>query len=400
MSPLSHKARRRLMVVGAIIGTVFIIGIIIGAWAALRGPKVPDDKLTADAKKAVETAISAAGLDSRLYVMDVEPAARRGVVTLDGAISDEKVRTVVTQPVAKVRGVRKVIDHLVLLPDPKLGGKRYGVLAQAVVNFGDAPGADEGKHLVTQGLLGMVVDLLQEQGGWYRGRMADGYLGWIQAGRLVVTDKAGADAWLAGRRAVVTARTARVYETPSKAATVLGEATIGTDLPAPSEPAKAGFTKVRLPGNRTGWVESAAVRFSPAEQEVFAAKRGADGVIATARLFMGLPYLWGGTSGRGFDCSGFTQFAFRTNGYPLPRDADQQYAVGEPVPDRSQLKPGDLVYFSTYKSGPSHVGIYIGNGKYINAAGPGVVIYSFQPGDKDYSATLDQQYLGARRVIK
>ncbi|MHB8945963.1 MAG: NlpC/P60 family protein [Bacillota bacterium] len=387
--------------VGAIIGAVFVIGLAVGAFMALRGPKVPDDQLTADAQEAVEKAIGAADLDKRLYVMDVEPAARRGVVTLNGAVSDEKVRTVITSSVAKVEGVRRVVDRLTLLPEAKLGAKKYAVLDQAVVNLGDGPGADEGDHLVTQGLLGMTVDLLQEKDGWYRVRLEDdGYLGWVAAAHLTIVDKAGRDAWLAGQRAVVTARTTRVYENASKGAKVLAEATIGTDLPAPAESPKAGFARVLLPGGKSGWVELAAINLFPAEQQVFAAKRGPEGVIATAKLFLGLPYLWGGTSGRGFDCSGFTQFAFRTNGYDLPRDADMQYAVGDPVPDRSQLKPGDLVYFSTYKSGPSHVGIYLGNDRYINAAGAGVVIYSFNPNDKDFNATLDKQYLGARRVIK
>jgi len=400
MATLSRKARRRLMLVGIIVGVVFIAGLAFGAWVAFRGPAVPDERLTADAAEAVKAAVSAAGLDSRLVVVEVEPAARRGVVTLSGAVSDVRARDTITKAVAAVRGVRKVVDRLTLLPDPRLGAKRYGLLAQAVVNLGDSPGADQGKHLVTQGLLGMTVDLLEERNGWYRVRMEDGYLGWIQSGRLVVTDKAGVDAWLAGRRAVVTARTTRVFETPSKGARVLTEATMGTDLPAPNEPAKAGFARVLLPGGSSGWVELAAVRFAPAEREAFAGRRGADAVIATARQFLGLPYLWGGTSARGFDCSGLTQFAFRTNGYPLPRDADQQYSVGDPVPDRSQLKPGDLVFFSTYKSGPSHVGIYIGNNRYINAADPGVVIYSFLSTDKEFNGALAKQYIGARRVIK
>lgn len=401
MPPLSRKSRRRLIAVGAIIGAALVIGLAIGAFTALRGPKVPDDKLTEDARAAVKKAVAEADLDTRLYVIDVTPVASRGVVTLNGAISDEKVWTALSASVAEVDGVRKVADRLTLLPDPKFGAKKYAVLNQAVVNLGDAPGAAEGDHLVTQGLLGMTVDLLQEKEGWYRVRLQyDGYLGWVDASRLSVVDKAGLDAWLAGQRAVVTSRSTRVYKDPSRGSKVLAEATIGTDLPAPAGAPQGGFTKVLLPGGGSSWIELAAVWLAPAEREAFAAKRGADGVIATAKLFLNLPYLWGGTSGRGFDCSGFTQFAFRTNGYDLPRDADMQYAVGDPIPDRSQLEPGDLVFFSTYKSGPSHVGIYIGNDHYINAASAGVVICSFNSKDKDFSPTLFKQYIGARRIIK
>jgi cell wall-associated NlpC family hydrolase len=87
-------------------------------------------------------------------------------------------------------------------------------------------------------------------------------------------------------------------------------------------------------------------------------------------------------------------------GYFLRRDADMQYEQGEPVLDRKDLKMGDLVFFQTYKAGPSHVGIYIGNMKYIHSGSKGVAINSFDPKDPDYSADLDRKYIGARRIIQ
>jgi cell wall-associated NlpC family hydrolase len=115
-------------------------------------------------------------------------------------------------------------------------------------------------------------------------------------------------------------------------------------------------------------------------------------LVATARSFMGLPYLWGGTSGFGFDCSGFTWAVFRRFGIGLSRDADRQAVHGAPVA-RSALQPGDLVFFA----GPGgvgtihHVGIYAGAGQMIDAPHTGAAIRIVS------LAAFGSEYAGARR---
>ena len=120
-----------------------------------------------------------------------------------------------------------------------------------------------------------------------------------------------------------------------------------------------------------------------------------DKVVQTAKSYMGVPYVWGGTSPSGFDCSGFTHYAMLQNGIVIPRVSSSQYEVGLWI-SKSNLKPGDLVFFSTYKPGPSHVGIYLGNGQFIHASsGAKKVVISDL--NKDY---YRQRYIGARRVIR
>jgi gamma-D-glutamyl-L-lysine dipeptidyl-peptidase len=98
-------------------------------------------------------------------------------------------------------------------------------------------------------------------------------------------------------------------------------------------------------------------------------------VVAEARKFIGLPYLWAGTSGFGFDCSGFTYSVYRAYGITLSRDADQQAVHGTPVTTRSALQPGDLVFFRGSAGGPiSHVGMYIGGGNMIDSPGTGYAV--------------------------
>ncbi|WP_407314785.1 C40 family peptidase [Desulfosporosinus sp. SB140] len=114
-------------------------------------------------------------------------------------------------------------------------------------------------------------------------------------------------------------------------------------------------------------------------------------LVDHALSLQGVPYQFGGTNRSGFDCSGFTQYVYMGSNTSLPRTASEQFNVGSSV-SRGQLQPGDLVFFSTYAQGASHVGIYIGGGRFVHASNTGVRITSLS--DSYYSA----RYLGARRV--
>jgi cell wall-associated NlpC family hydrolase len=111
----------------------------------------------------------------------------------------------------------------------------------------------------------------------------------------------------------------------------------------------------------------------------------------SALRFIGVPYVFGGTSTSGFDCSGYVQHVFASLGVSLPRTADAQYYAGSKI--NGQMKAGDLVFFQTYAPGPSHVGIYLGNNNFVHASSHGVMVSSLS--DSYWAA----RYIGAKRLL-
>ncbi|MBI3911730.1 MAG: C40 family peptidase [Armatimonadetes bacterium] len=233
---------------------------------------------------------------------------------------------------------------------------------------------------VTQASLAAPVELLEGRRGWARVRMADGYEGWLRAADLVPVP----DGWNAP---FVEIRDlwASLRPAPDFRAAPLAMATIGAQLPLAG--AREGWTGIRLPNRHLAWVESHRVRAAEG-------RRGTDAraILRTARRFLGVPYLWGGCTPLGLDCSGFVQLVFRLHGILLPRDAAPQSQSGAPIPAAEEL-PADLAFFEA-NGKVTHVGIVLGNGRMLHAAG----------GDRVRTDTLrglryGARLLGFRRVL-
>jgi cell wall-associated NlpC family hydrolase len=121
-----------------------------------------------------------------------------------------------------------------------------------------------------------------------------------------------------------------------------------------------GWLQVRLPDKSSAWVQSGDVVADPKPLSIPES-------IELAKRFLGIPYLWGGSSSFGYDCSGFTQMLMRSRGINMPRDADKQAAWTGVIPvDRKALQPGDLLFFGSSAKAITHTGMYIGNGQFIH----------------------------------
>ena len=211
--------------------------------------------------------------------------------------------------------------------------------------------------VVSQAIYGANLAIVERQGGWARIRTFDDYAGWAPLSALRVGEPYAAG----GRVAQVRSLFAHIYrEADATKRAPLLTVPFETKL-EPTGDANDRWIPVKLPDNRSAWVQVGDVAFDPPRLTV-------PEMLEFSKRFLGLPYTWGGTSSFGFDCSGFTQMLERQRGVSLPRDAQPQanWSGGAPV-ERKDLAPGDLLYFGGSDKHITHTGVYLGSGKFINA---------------------------------
>ena len=283
------------------------------------------------------------------------------------------------------------------LPDDSATA-RHALVRVAVANVRGTP--RQSAELVTQALLGAPVRLLKREGGWWYVQTTDRYLGWLETSALQPLGDVDFARWQSAPKAIYLPRTGVATLAPgdnTPAADLVG----GVVLPRVSGP--HGVAAVQLPDGTVGYLPAADL----ADFADWSARVRPDsaGLVAAARTLLGVPYLWGGTSSKGLDCSGFTKTVYRMNGWELPRDASQQVRVGTPVDTSNgwgNFEPGDLLFFGrpATDSTPErvvHVGMWAGNRTFIHASGQ-VRISSVDPASPRYDAAERRRYLGARRM--
>ena len=238
-------------------------------------------------------------------------------------------------------------------------GVSGGVILKPVADMYSRPSEDA--DVVSQAIYGSNVAVIEQQAGWFRVRTADEYTGWTPSASLRRLGSGERPYAAAGRVAQVVTLFANLYsERDVTKHQPLYTVPFETRLEVIGEENAPGrWLEVRLPDQRTAWVQTGDVTFE-------AKPLGIGELIEFSKRFLGLPYLWGGTSTFGFDCSGFTQMLCRRRGVMIPRDANVQAQwPGTETVDRIRLEPGDLLFFGESKI--THTGMYIGNGQFINA---------------------------------
>ncbi len=233
-----------------------------------------------------------------------------------------------------------------------------------VVMIAVAPIRAEPEHRseqVTQARLGEIVKFLEEEDGWLRVELeSDRYVGYISREMVAGFSKEDAIEWRASEKFVFGERSSDILEAPIKSAGLFRTAYMGVKLPIVSR--KGVWVELRLPDGKSGWTRGQQFHLQDSGSRT--------GIVETARLFLGSPYLWGGRSAGGFDCSGFVQTVFELNGINLPRDTSQQIKAGVEIgTDINMAKEGDLLFFSDMDGKVSHTGIYLENGKFIHSSG-------------------------------
>ena len=284
-------------------------------------------------------------------------------------------------------------DSIQLLPDSDLGGKVWGLVTLSVINLRSQP--DHAAEMVSQALMGTPLKVLESLNGWYYVQTPDQYLGWMEGNGLVSFTSDELDRWKKSNRFVFNRINGVALDLPNRKGTIVSDLVLGDLFEVEAE--VKGFLKIRLPDRRTGFVRKSECL---SWQEWTTRKPDVQSMISIARQMLGTPYLWGGTSSKGVDCSGFTKNSYYSQGIILARDASQQARYGE-HPDFNKmetLQSGDLLFFGRNAQRVTHVGLYMGNGKFIHSSGL-VRINSLDPNDPVFNETLSKKLVASGRIL-
>ncbi len=287
----------------------------------------------------------------------------------------------------------RISDSLRLLPAPNSNHETWGLVGVSVANLRSRP--SHPAELVTQAVMGTPVKVWKKNGGWLLVQTPDHYLGWTNVGSVVLNTESERLTWRQSERLIYTHLTGSITD---------GYGEIVSDLVAGSlvqllETSDSHY-HIRLPDGRLGRVEKTGFRLFDAWAQ--SVTLSSDSLRLSALQYLGLPYLWGGTSSKAFDCSGFTKTLFFLQGVVLERDASQQIRHGERVeidPQFANLLPGDLLFFGTREPfRVVHVGVWVGNGEVVHASGS-VKRESMHPDRPNFSNYLFDTFLDEVRRI-
>lgn len=305
--------------------------------------------------------------------------------------------------------------------------KRWAVVELSGIYMRIAP--DYESPLETQELMGTVVEVVGDKGYWREIVSPQPYKAWCTEKGIVEMTAEALEAYKAAPKCIFTELYGHVYEKPSEKAAAVCDL-VGGDVMRIA--GKTGcndkktdklqritgkWTAVMLPSGKTGWVRSSQIREHKGFIPIAKGDGNADSIsgtqmeeiISTASRLKGVPYLWGGMTPKGVDCSGLVRWSFLMNGILLPRNASQMIYCGDEVTltgnygslSIDELKKGDLVFFGTpakdgVKRKVTHVGIYLGNGRMIHSSHL-VRVNSLVPGETDYYENA-HRLIAARRL--
>ena len=291
-------------------------------------------------------------------------------------------------------------EKISLLPSIQIGERKFGVVTVSVANLRTKP--DHPAELASQALLGTPVKVLKYDDGFYLVQTPDKYIAWVDSDAIELFNLADFKIYIDSRKVIFVKEYGFAFRDDSELSGHVSDLTKGNILEFVDESKE--FIKVKFPDGRMAFLEKSDAVLSDDWSKT--RNPDAQSILGEAFNMMGIPYLWGGTSYKGIDCSGFTKTVFFLNGILLSRDASQQVNQGEGINTQSgfeNLLPGDLLFFGrkaneNKKERITHVGIYIGNMEYIHESGR-VKINSFDPNSPIFSIHRLSQFVRAKRIL-
>ena len=360
---------------------VFFAGTIVRA-------QVPSFKSLKSEIQAVQKQLVP---DKRVALLNLIVDTLKSPVVIKGETNLPEGKKQILQ-LLKSKGIQ-FTDSIRVFPDATLGDKTWGLVTLSAANMRSEP--DHATELVSQALMGTPLKVLDQYNGWYLVQSPDYYIGWMEGNGLAHFTPAEMDRWKKSNRYIYNHITGNAVDSPNRKSSAVTDLVLGDLFEVEAEVKK--FLKITLPDGRSGFVRKSDCL---SWNEWTTTSPDVQSIISVARQMLGVPYLWGGTSCKAVDCSGLTKTAYYSQGIILARDASQQARYGE-HPDFNEipnLQPGDLLFFGRSAQRITHVGIHMGEGRYIHASGM-VRINSIDPKAPDFNLSLRKNLVAASRIL-
>lgn len=336
--------------------------------------------------------------DRRVARFDVESEPYEGKFVLRGETSKPEALASLKQKLDSA-GI-EYIDSIQVYPAKDLQGKTNALVRISVANIRSNP--KHSAELATQATLGTPLKVLKREGEWYLVQTPDQYLSWVDHGGVTLYSDEELAEWKAAEKVIFTEPFGQAYESASNSSATVSDVVAGNIFELKGE--KIGFFEVEYPDGRIGFLEkNKSKKYTDWLRDLEASE---ESLVQTSKKFMGLPYLWGGTSAKGVDCSGYTKTVYFMNGMVIPRDASQQVHTGvlvDTLRNFQNLRKGDLLFFGTPATDTTrekvvHVGIWIGDNRFIHSSGR-VHISTVDSTAADFDEFNYNRYLRTKRLL-
>lgn len=338
--------------------------------------------------------------DKRIDLFEIQFISKGNRSILKGTTTNTKALTILLDSLKNRK--LEFTNHVRILPDTAVGNKTYAIGNNSVINIRSKP--KHSAELGTQGLLGMQLRVLDKKGDFYRVQTPDKYISWVDHGGITRMNTEEFAVWNQKRKIIFTATSGTVYSQKDIKSTPVSDIVFGGIVALIKE--HTTFYEIAYPDTRIGFIKKQdAVLYNSWLKNN---PSNATFIEESAKTMLGVPYLWGGTSTKGNDCSGFTKTVYLMNGFVIPRDASQQVHAGKVVDENLKfegLEKGDLLFFGRpatedKKQRVTHVGIWLGNGKgeFIHSS-KNVHLSSINKDQPHYDEFNKNRYLGSRRYL-